>query len=225
MSDTWHSAARPLLAYFAAVVPGEIVKHRLIGAVFGMLLPIAAWSQDNWVNDKTVQQQLAAGQVAVRIVYDGDDSHVRVDAAVKIHAGADAIWRVLTDCDHAATFIPGVKRCRRVQTAPDNSWEIIEQESKYSWLMPTVTTVVRADYKRPQRIDFKRVGGDLKEETGTWLLDSVQAAGAHASTTIVEYQLHVEPGFWIPRVLVRHSLRTELPAALTAIRDRVETGS
>ena len=187
-----------------------------------MLLPIAAWSQDNWVNDKTVQQQLAAGQVAVRIVYDGDDSRVRVDAAVKINAGADAIWRVLTDCDHAATFIPGVKRCRRVQTAADNSWEIIEQESKYSWLMPTVTTVVRADYKRPQRIDFKRVGGDLKEENGTWLLDSAQPAGAHASTTIVEYQLRVEPGFWIPRVLVRHSLRTELPAALTAIRDRVE---
>ena len=60
------------------------MKHRQIGAVFGMLLPIAAWSQDNWVNDKTVQQQLAAGQVAVRIVYDGDDSRVRVDAAVKI---------------------------------------------------------------------------------------------------------------------------------------------
>lgn len=205
------------------MAPGDIaVKHRLIGTVFGMLLPIAAWSQDPWVNDKAVQEQLAAGQVAVRIVYDGDDSRVRVDAAVKINAGADAIWRVLTDCDHAATFIPGVKRCRRVQTAPDNSWEIIEQESKYSWLMPTVTTVVRADYKRPLRIDFKRVGGDLKEEDGTWLLDSAQSTGAHNSATIVEYQLHVEPGFWIPRVLVRHSLRTELPAALTAIRDRVE---
>ena len=198
------------------------MKHRLIGAVLGAFLPIAAWSQDNWLNDKSVQQQLAAGEVAVRIVFDGDDSRVRVDAAVKINAGADAIWRVLTDCDHAATFIPGVKRCRRVQTAPDNSWEIIEQESKYSWLMPTVTTVVRADYKRPQRIDFKRVGGDLKEEEGTWLLASAQSTGAHGGATIVEYQLQVEPGFWIPRVLVRHSLRTELPAALTAIRTRVE---
>lgn len=193
------------------------MKHRLIGAVLGTFLPIVAWSQDNWLNDKSVQQQLAAGEVAVRILYDGDDSHVRVDAAVKINAGADAIWRVLTDCEHAAAFIPGVKRCRRVQTAPDNSWEIIEQESKYSWLMPTVTTIVRADYKRPQRIDFKRVGGDLKEEDGAWLLDATRD-----STTIVEYQLHVEPGFWIPRVLVRHSLRTELPAALTAIRTRVE---
>lgn len=195
------------------------MKHRLIGAAFGAFLPIAAWSQDNWVNDKTVQQQLAAGQVAVRIIFDGDESHLRVDAAVKINADADAVWRVLTDCDHAANFIPGVKRCRRVQTAPDSSWEIIEQESKYSWLMPSVTTVVRADYKRPQRIDFKRVSGDLKDETGAWVLDS---PGTQGKTTIVEYELNVDPGFWIPRVLVRHSLRTELPAALTAIRERVE---
>lgn len=198
------------------------MKHRWIGAVLGVLLPNVAWPQDNWVNEKSVQQQLAAGEVAVRIVFDGDESHVRVDAAVKINAGADAVWRVLTDCDHAANFIPGVKRCRRVQTAPDNSWEIIEQESKYSWLMPSVTTVVRADYKRPQRIDFKRVSGDLKDETGAWVLDSVPPAGTHGNSTIVEYELHVDPGFWIPRVLVRHSLRTELPAALAAIRERVE---
>jgi hypothetical protein len=39
----------------------------------------------------------------------------------------------------------------------------------------------------------------------------------------VEYQLHVDPGFWIPRVLVRHSLRTELPAALAAVRTRAES--
>lgn len=197
------------------------MKHRLIGAVFGIFLPISAWSQNNWLDDKTVQEQLAAGQVAVRIVFDGDESHVRVDAAVKINAGADAVWRVLTDCDHAATFIPGVKRCRRVETAPDNSWEIIEQESKYSWLMPSVTTVIRADYKRPQRIDFKRVSGDLKDENGAWVLDPKSSA-THGNTTIVEYELHVDPGFWIPKVLVRHSLRTELPAALTAIRAKVE---
>ena len=198
------------------------MKHRLIGAALGVFLPIAAWSQDDWVNDKTVQQQLAAGQVAVRIVFDDDDPSVKVDAAVKINAGADAVWRVLTDCEHAATFIPGVKRCRRVQTAPDNSWEIIEQESKYSWFMPPVTTVVRADYKRPQRIDFKRVSGDLKDENGTWVLSSSQPPGPQGDSTIVEYELRVDPGFWIPRVLVRHSLRTELPAALTAIREKVE---
>jgi hypothetical protein len=199
------------------------VKHRVIGAVLGTVLPIATWAQGTWLEDQTVQRQLADGQVAVHVAFDGDGSRVLVNAAVRIKAPPEVIWRVLTDCDHAASFIPGVKRCRRVQSAPDGSWEVIEQESKYSWLMPSVTTIVHADYKRPQRIDFKRVSGDLKDEQGTWLLEREGHAASDAMT--VEYELHVDPGFWVPRVLVRHSLRTELPAALAALRARAESGA
>ena len=193
----------------------------MIGGVLGALLPIASWSQGSWIDDQTVQRQLADGQVAVHVAFDGDGSRVLVNAAVRIKASPEVIWAVLTDCDHAASFIPGVKSCRRVQAAPDGSWEIIEQESKYSWLMPSVTTIVHADYKRPQRIDFNRVSGDLKDEQGTWLLEE----GTHrpSDAVTVQYELHVDPGFWVPRVLVRHSLRTELPAALAAMRARAES--
>ena len=200
-----------------------MVKYSGIGVVLGALLPIATWAQGSWVDDQTVQRQLAAGLVAVRISFDGDESHMRVNAAVAVKASPEAIWSVLTDCDHAASFIPGVKRCRRVKSAPDGTWELIEQESKYSWLMPSVTTVVQADYQRPQRIDFRRVSGDLKDEDGTWLLETSPAGAVADNTTIVEYELHVDPGFWIPRVLLRHSLRSELPAALTALRNRAES--
>jgi uncharacterized protein YndB with AHSA1/START domain len=193
----------------------------VIGGVLGALLPIASWGQGSWIDDQTVQRQLADGQVAVHVAFDGDGSRVLVNAAVRIKASPEVIWGVLTDCEHAASFIPGVKRCRRVQAAPDGSWEIIEQESKYSWLMPSVTTIVHADYKRPQRIDFNRVSGDLKDEQGTWLLE--KEARRPSDTVIVEYELHVDPGFWVPRVLVRHSLRTELPEALAAMRARAES--
>ena len=182
----------------------------------------------------------------MRTVFDGGESRVRVHAAVRINAKPEAIWRVLTDCEHAARFIPGVKRCHRLETAPDGSWDLIEQESKYSWLMPSVRCVVRADYKRPERIDFKGVRGDLKDWEGYWLLepqgrqgpggtgDPIGATTSRSSAlartsaqapdevTIVEYDLYVDPGFWIPRILLRHSLRTELPAALTALRARSE---
>jgi hypothetical protein len=211
------------------------VNRRAIGAILGIVLPFAAGAQSPWLDDQTVQQQLAAGQVAVEILFGENQSRMRVRADVRINASPEAIWSVLTDCDHAASFIPGVKRCRRVQAAPDDSWEIIEQEARYSWLMPAVTSVVRVDYKRPQRIDFKRVSGDLKDETGDWVLLPERAAadppaGASQSATesagdatVVEYELNVDPGFWIPRVLLRHSLRSELPAALAALRTRSES--
>jgi uncharacterized protein YndB with AHSA1/START domain len=208
------------------------VNFRAIGAILGLLLPIAARAEAAWVADQTVQQQLDDGKVAVRIQFDGDQSRIHVQAAVKINASPETIWRVLTDCDHASSFIPGVKHCRRVQSAPDDSWEIIEHEAKYSWLMPAVTSVIRAEYKRPERIDFQRISGDLKQEEGDWVLepaspaDATSGGGSEADAdpaTIVEYDLHVDPGFWVPRVLLRHSLRSELPAALTALRQRAES--
>jgi hypothetical protein len=172
-----------------------------------------------------VQQELAAGQVAVRIAFEDGESRMKVRAAVRVHARPEIIWRVLTDCDHAANFIPGVKRCRRMQSAPDGSWDIVEEEVKYSLLMPSVTCVMRAEYRRPQRIDFKRISGDLKNEEGHWRLeDPAEALDQRTrEATIVEYELQVDPGFWIPRVLLRHSLRTELPAALKAVRARSES--
>jgi hypothetical protein len=63
------------------------------------------------------------------------------------------------------------------------------------------------------------VSGDLKEETGEWLLTRT----ADGTATVVEYQVYVDPGFWIPQVLVTHSLRKDLPAALNGLRDRVQS--
>jgi carbon monoxide dehydrogenase subunit G len=200
------------------------VRLRAIGAVLGALLPIATWAQAAWVEDPTVREQLAAGQVAIRVALDSEGAGGRVHAAVRIKANPEVIWGVLTDCEHAASFIPGLKRCTRIDSAPDGAWAVFEQEVKYSWLMPPVTAVFRAEYKRPQRIDFRRISGDLKDEKGTWVLAETApgAAAAAAQTTIVEYELYVDPGFWVPRVLLRHSLRSELPAALSALRTRAE---
>lgn len=204
---------------------GETVNFRALGMILGMLLPGAAQAETAWVQDKTVQQQLSDGQVAVWVEFD-DQSRIHVRAAVRINASPESIWHVLTDCDHAASFIPGVKRCHPLKVAPDDSWVIVEQEAKYSWLMPAVKCVIRADYERPGRIEFKRVSGDLKQEEGVWMLEPVSTrASAPVSdpVTTVEYELYVDPGFWIPRVLLRHSLRRELPEAFTALRRRVES--
>jgi len=125
----------------------------------------------------------------------------------------------MTDCRQTPSFVPGLKRCRRVDGAPDGRWEDIEHEVSYSWLLPSVHYVLRAEYDRPRRIDFRRVSGDLKEETGEWLLTRT----ADGTATVVEYQVYVDPGFWIPQVLVTHSLRKDLPAALNGLRDRVQS--
>jgi len=183
------------------------MHHRVIAAVTGALLPLAAEAQASWLADPAIQQRLAAGEVVVHSSIDTRESRGRVSAAVRIHAQPEAIWNVMTDCERAPSFVPGLKRCRRVESAPNGAWELIEHEIKYSWLLPTI------------RFVFRRVSGDLKEEEGFWLLE----ATADGSATIIEYEVYVDPGFWVPQALIRRSLRKDLPVALTALRAQVET--
>jgi len=184
-----------------------------------LLEPTAADAQSPWVTDPAIQQRLAAGEVVVATsAIDPAHPRGRVRAAVRIPAAPDEIWRVVTDCQEALSFVPGLRRCRRLDGATDGSWQEVEHEMRYSWLLPTVRYVFRADYDRPHRIDFHRISGNLKQEEGTWLFTPT----ADGAATVVEYEVYVDPGFWIPQALVAHSLRRDIPAVLTGLRECVE---
>ncbi len=190
-------------------------------AALALLSPLTAQALDSsWLDDPQVRRELDAGGTVLHsnpgAAAEGEG--IRVDAAIKINADREVIWRVLKDCDHAASFIPGLKRCHATWSAADGSAQILEHEMRYSWLLPTIRSVFRADYQRPYRIDFRRISGDMKEEHGAWLLEPAAEGGA----TIIEYQLYVDPGFWVPGAITRHWINKELPAALTALRARAE---
>jgi ribosome-associated toxin RatA of RatAB toxin-antitoxin module len=176
-------------------------------------------AQGGWVVEPGIEKRLAAGEVVVQTTSQIDPAapRGRIRAAIVIPASPQVIWGVVTDCDQARAFVPGLKRCRRIDEAPDGRWADIEQDVRYSWLMPEIRCVFRAEYDRPHRIDFHRVSGDLKAEEGTWLLTPT----ADGSGTLVQYEVYVDPGFSIPQFVVSHSLRKELPAVLTGLRDRV----
>lgn len=185
---------------------------------FALLLQPAEATQSEWVTDPAIQQRLAAGEVVVASAIDTAHARGRVRAAVRIDASPEAIFAVVTDCREALSFVPGLKHCRLVDRAADGSWQDVEHDVRYSWLLPSVRYVFRALYERPSRIDFHRISGDLKEEEGTWLLTRTPDGGG----TVVEYEVYLDPGFWIPRSLVTHSLRKDIPAVLTGLRECVE---
>jgi hypothetical protein len=111
-----------------------------------LLLPEAS-AQPGWLEDPAVQRRLTGGEVVVQTAAAADPARPwgRVRAAVLIRARPEAIWSVMTDCRQTPSFVPGLKSCRRVDGAPDGRWEDIEQEIRYSWFLPTVRYVFRAD--------------------------------------------------------------------------------
>jgi hypothetical protein len=182
-----------------------------------LLLPVVAAAQPADFTDEASQRALATGDVPVLASTVQGERGASVRAAVMIHARPETVWAIMRDCASAPAYIPGVRRCQRKDAAADGSWEIVEHEMKYSWLMPVVHSVLLLTYHDWQ-MDFRRLSGDMKAEEGSW---QVQRSGDGA--TLVEYQLHVEPGFWVPGSIVRASLRHELPEALRALRRRAES--
>ena len=194
------------------IKPGKLAAATLLS----ILLAAAGRAQQalpatEWID----LAQLEQGKILVDIVNEGQFQG-RVQAAVRIDASPEQIWDVMTNCAAAPEFIPGVLRCELVETLEQGRTQLFRQEVKYSWYLPRLSYVFRLDYFPYRQIDFKRISGRPRKLEGSWWLQ------AEAGATRVIYSLDLDPGFLVPKFLVRRALRKDLPKVLEALRQRVE---
>ncbi|MEZ5498679.1 MAG: SRPBCC family protein [Steroidobacteraceae bacterium] len=175
-----------------------------------------AYSAGDWQPTAAQSAALAAGDV----VFEGESAKGRsgrARAAIMIDASPAQIWRIMTDCAAAPEFVPRLTRCTVIEHVPEKGFDIIQHEVRYAWFLPRVRYTFRADYVLNQRIDFRRIGGDLRNMQGTWLLRTDEHRPAR---TLVRYQVELDTGFWLPHSLIERSLRRDLPDTLRALRKR-----
>jgi hypothetical protein len=159
------------------------------------------------------------GDIDVAVTLDSTAQSGRANAAVRIRADRRIVWSLLTSCTDAVKFVPGLVDCAVVRTAPDDSWQLIRNVIDYSWYVPRLTFVFKADYRYPERISIERVSGDLKVLTGAWELEQ------DGDFTVAHYSLTLAPGIWVPHWLVKAALRHDLPKMLRALRSLAESTS
>jgi ribosome-associated toxin RatA of RatAB toxin-antitoxin module len=178
-------------------------------------------SAQTW--ELTGEQRAELAQGGVIVIADVDPSRPRgeVKAAVQITAGAEHVFRTLTDCEQALDFVPHLERCRVLESAPDDSWQVVEHVVDYGWYTPRIAYVFRAEHEPFARIRFTQVRGDLKVHEGTWELTPADAEAA-GPATIVTYSVRVVPRFFVPRRMLQSSLKRDLPDLMRALRARCE---
>jgi hypothetical protein len=154
--------------------------------------------------------------IEVSVALDAEEQSGTASATVRIHAARALIWPLITSCTGALELVPGLVGCQVLETAPDHSWQRIRQVVDYSWFVPKLTYEIRADYTEPSRVSIERIAGDLRTLRGSWDLES------DGDYTIAHYHLELTPGFWVPALIVRASLRRDLPKMLRALRSHAE---
>ena len=157
------------------------------------------------------------GDIDVGVVLDEAGQTGRASAAVRIHAGREVVWSLLTNCTEALKLVPGLVDCKVLETASDQSWQRIRQVMDYSWLLRKLTYEILASYDKPARVSIERTSGDLSKLKVSWNLKS------DGDYTIAEYKVDLDPGFWVPRWLQRVALKRDLPKMLRALRTRAES--
>jgi ribosome-associated toxin RatA of RatAB toxin-antitoxin module len=190
--------------------------------LYGGLLLAASVAQagTEWVPSAVDLQKLERGEVLIFSDLDRDADKVPekgdVRAAVKVNASAEQVFQTMTSCERALRFVPRLKHCKVLETAPDGSWQTVEHEVDGNGYVPRTRYVFRADYEGFARIRCTEVSGDFRENRGLWTFRPLSAGSA---ATLVTYTVHVVPRFYAPRWAVRASLKRELPVLMTAFRD------
>lgn len=161
--------------------------------------------------------QLDNGDVLVAVQSAQGASKGTVEATILIDAPAERIWQVMLNCQDIPAFVPGVTGCQVLDSG--ENWEIIRHHVKWIWLFPELSYVFRARYLPHRQIDFNRIAGDLRDMRGQWRLIPMRSR----NQTLVRYRVYLDPGFLVPQWLVRHSLKSDLPDVLTALRARVSS--
>ena len=190
-------------------LPGLAVRSGLCSLLLLNIAGAADLRDADW-------KRLNTGDVVVDSEEQGGRG--RVVAMVLIDRDVEAIWRVILDCDRAPEFVPNMRRCEVLERAPDESWEIIEHEIKYSWFTPKTIYRFKAEYTPFERVHFERIDGDLRELVGDWVLTPLRDRGR---PVLVSYSVFIDPGAVVPEFLVRRALRRDLPELMRALRDRV----
>jgi ribosome-associated toxin RatA of RatAB toxin-antitoxin module len=134
-----------------------------------------------------------AAEISVQTTRHGDSFEINASAEIEVSV-ADA-WKVLTDYDRLAEFIPGMLESRVVSR--DGSNVVVDQRGETSLLFLTFPMRVRlAIEEQPYvRIASIAIAGNFKELTGVYLLQAKDAGMR------LRYEGKFTPDFGFPPLL------------------------
>ncbi len=128
--------------------------------------------------------------------------------AMAINAPIEKVWEVVNDKKGAPDFLAGVLLSKVLEEGDD--WMLVEQKTAVGGPKSSYHYTLRHQLYPFERVEFKRVSGELKEVLGGWWFFE----GEKPETTILVYSLHIDPGLFAPQFIVKRGMKTSLPNTL-----------
>jgi Polyketide cyclase / dehydrase and lipid transport len=165
------------------------------------------------VPEITFQERLERGEVVVGLKDVGTTKFVT--GSMLINEPPDRVWPIMVN---PYEFLGKISpRMKNVEVVTDRANLSVLKVTLDVTLIPHFTYIVESRYENSARIEFKRIGGVLKDFRGYW---EMSPAG-NGSRTQLTYSMYIDPGFPVPQWIIREGVKAELPRTLLALRKRV----
>lgn len=163
----------------------------------------------------------------------------RIRSKIAVKASLQNVWKVITDYERLADFIPGLAVCQLLEKEPNFArlLQIGEQDLAFG-LKFNAKGVIDCyekdleDLPNGQRrdIEFKMVEGDFKNFEGKWSIEQCKAGNdqeldssmGQPFHTTLSYIVNVEPKLWLPVRFIEGRLCKEIKINLRAVRDEAQ---
>lgn len=116
-----------------------------------------------------------------------------VHAKVLIQAPPSLVWEMLTDYPELSDVLPGYERSRVLKSGGNHA--LLDVAMKVANFLPTYKYQVQTyENEANYQLNMTRVSGDFKSLQATYKL-APQSGG---KSTLLTYQLNIDPGFTLP---------------------------
>jgi len=143
---------------------------------------------------------------------------VSVEARATLTAPLELIWGTLTDYDHLAEFVPGMRTSRTIGRRGPAA--IVEQEGEAGFLIfsYTINVVVASAEYPPNLIELHVLSGNLRQLDGGYRITGGEAAG----TWVLTWSGLIEPSLPVPSFLSVGLMRRNVEAQFAGMVAEIE---
>ncbi|HLO86287.1 MAG TPA: SRPBCC family protein [Nostocaceae cyanobacterium] len=169
-------------------------------------------------DDAELEDNSTNSEVAIQVEQIAERQR-QITAKIQIPQPVEKVWKVLTDYEALAEFIPNLAKSRLLPHP--NGGIRLEQVGSQSILNFKFCARVVLDLEEvfPELIKFQMVEGDFKGFSGNWSLEPY-SSGMDQGTNLC-YTIQVWPKLTMPISIIERRLNKDMQVNLLAIRQRV----
>ncbi|KAK1293985.1 hypothetical protein QJS10_CPA16g01800 [Acorus calamus] len=160
----------------------------------------------------------------------------RVDSRIRVGAGLEEVWGVLTDYEALADVVPSLTECSVVERGENFSRLCqVGQQNLGFGLKFNARGVLdcyekeleHLPFGRRRDVEFKMIEGDFRKFEGRWSILEVNANEQEGgefleSQTVLTYTVELEPRPWLPVRLLEGIICREVKVNLMSIREEAQ---